>query len=617
MRSLKSFFFILIAFLLWIPSLRAQTPSVELQLDRSEVALNDLLTMVITIKGGSAMTRPEIPSRGNFEVAAQATGNNIEIINGMMSVTNTFTYQLRPLKVGTFSIGPVNAHIDGKTYSAGPARVVVTEAKSKSAPYLVPNPGFPQPSPPSPYPAPQPPSLGPPGTSGQTPEELTFLQSELNKKEAYVGEQILYTFRLYSAVNLQGANLKLPEFKDFIAEELVQQRQYEVTLGNRRYGVNEWRLALIPTNAGKLKTGKASIQARVAVPRRADPFQDPFFQRFPMRMSYEDKTFQASSQSITVKPLPPTNTTFTGLVGKFNLEAHWDRTEIKVGESAHWSITLSGQGNLQSGELPDWPENPLLKVYPATPSLDLKKTDQGLSGKKVFEAAYVGTRPGVAKLDPIELSYFDPVSETYQSLEVPGQTLKIIGNGESEAWVKAGGDQDFPLLEGNGHTGFWATARSIPQVLAAPPWSMHFSFFFYLLLLGMPLTYLLLFLGKKLKERRARPSESRKRSLAYKQAKAGLSQLSTQSREQFLEALPLLLRDYLHQVYDLPEGAFTAREVEAFLQAQQVPVEQVRRLVYMIEQLEQYRYSPNLSGLPLELKTLQNEVLDILKSIEK
>lgn len=593
--------------------LYAQTPSVELRVDRSQVALNDLLTMVVTIKGGSALTRPEIPSRGNFEVAAQASGNNIEIINGVMSVTNTFTYQLRPRKEGSFVIGPVSARIDGKTYSAGPARVVVTGAKQHGSPYRVPTPGYPQLTPPQPWATPQ----SPPGPNTITPQELTFLKSELNKQQAYVGEQILYTFRLYSAVNLKGANLKLPDFKDFIAEELVKQRQYEVDLGGRRYGVNEWRLALIPTKAGKLSTGKASIQARVAVPRASSPFQDPFFRPFPRRMTYEEKIFQAPNQSIEVKALPKTNTAFTGLVGDFEVSSQWDQSEMEVGESAHWTIEISGQGNLQNGELPDWPKNPLLKVYPATPTLDLQKSEQGLLGKKVFKAAYVGSRPGVAKLSPMKLSYFNPQTKQYEFLEVPGQSLKIIGNGQTETWVKAGGEADFPLLGGNGLSGFWSTPRTPAQVLAPPPLSLRFTPWLYLLLIALPLLYFVLWLGRKIKTYRAIPSENRKRSLAFKKAKKQLLDLKPKDRAEFLEGLPAILKTYLQKVYHLPEGAFTAREVERFLEQEKVPSEQIQGLVYLIDQLEQYRYSPNLATLSLETKTLQSEVLEILRSLER
>src|SRR5262249_43728945 len=211
---------------------------------------------------------------GHFDVVGRSTSNAVEIVNGEMSVTKTFSYVLSPKGPGTFSIGPVKVYIEGKEYSAGPIQVHVTGSQraqtySPQTPPQMPGPPpnypqmpqFPQMpgAPPFPWSGNPQPSNQPPEPNGKSYQDA-FVTSETDKKETYVGQQILFTFRLYTSVNIQGAQLALPDFKDFITEELVKERKYEVELGGRRYAVNEWRMALFPTKAGSIETGETTVK---------------------------------------------------------------------------------------------------------------------------------------------------------------------------------------------------------------------------------------------------------------------------------------------------------------------------------------------------------------------
>lgn len=593
------------------------TPSIKMQVDRDTITMNDNLRLNITIQGGSALTRPHIPPKGNFDVVGQSSGNAIEIINGQMSVTNTFEYVLRPKAPGKFEIGPVETHIDGKTYSAGPIKVEVLKEQQnipyQARPPSIITPGFPQ--------RPNWPQQTPGFPQQQTPPQPqgagadTFITAQVDKDEAYVGEQILYTFRLYSSVSLQNAQLKLPDFNEFVAEELIKERKFETDINGRRYAVNEWRLALFPTKAGRLKTGKASVEARVLVGGSRDPFNDPFF-RMPLRQRWEDKTFRSKDLSIAVKDLPPAPDYFTGLVGEFTIVDQLDQSTAQTGETVNLTATISGQGNIRDARLQGPQDTPQLKVYPSTPSEDIKKSLQGIGGIKKFQFALVPSRPGTVKIGPLKTAFFNPTTGQYEDLVVPERTLTIRGAPTQESLVTAGIDEGEGLGPRSPTRRVLMGPRAPAALLAQQYPPAYLRYLAWALVLGLPLFYLLLVAWRRQQEKIIAQSEDRKRSSAFRRAKSSLQTIKENKEQDPSSALSQVMRNYLGDVFAIKGLALTPGEVENLLQEKGVPADRSRRMVYLLEQLDQWKYSGQ-GDIRQDLKTLKQEILDILREVEK
>jgi len=600
--------------------LRAETPSVQVQVDRDTLTTDETLNLSIIIKGGSALTTPDIPSRNNFDVVGQSSGNSIEIINGEMSVTKSFEFVLRPRKKGIFTIGPVKAHIDGQTYSSPPLKVTVLES-DKTQSYV--------PLPPRPQAQPQIPQV--PGTPGrswppfgsqtnqvpQTKRATTFLTAELDKKSAYVGEQVLFTFRLYSAVSIANAQLSLPKFKDFISEELIKERKYEVNLDGNRYAVNEWRLALFPTKAGNLQTGVSKVTGEVPVALSSRyPFNDPFFQGFPRQQRRTLRTFQAPSNALEVKELPPPPSGFTGLVGQFTLMSHLTQDRLNMGDTTNLEVEISGNGNIREANLPPLPSTPFFKVYPGKPSVVLDKSLKGLGGKKKFSYALVAERPGQTTLPTLGLFYFDPQTGVYEKLSTPPQTVQIQGTKGKETLVTAGIEDPKEFLSDSSRIFDLAELKNPRDILYSqklPTWQ---SLLWWLLLLGSPLLYMSLILNEKRKLRALANVEDRKRSKAFKRAKSSLGHSLGRNGEDISTHLMGILKGYLGDRFLVKAKALTPLEVESLLQSNKIPTEVIRRMVYLLEQLDSWKYGGLAEILPSE-KELKTEIINVLREIEK
>jgi len=113
----------------------ADNISVTSYVDKNTVSLNELLNLTVEIKSEEQIdAEPEIPQLTGFQIVGQSSSSStsIEIINNEMtrSVTQSFTYSLRPLKTGSFTIPPIYTKFKNKTFRSKTINVTVVETNS-------------------------------------------------------------------------------------------------------------------------------------------------------------------------------------------------------------------------------------------------------------------------------------------------------------------------------------------------------------------------------------------------------------------------------------------------------------------------------------------------------
>jgi oxygen tolerance protein BatD len=589
-------------------------PSIQARLDRDTVSVDDTLTLTIVIRGGTTFSTPDIPPLGHFDVVGRSSGNAIEIINGNLSSTMTYEYLLSPRAPGDFSIGPIKVYIEGQEYSAGPLKVHVNDSQGARS-YLPSSPPQ-QPGPAPGFPSPSGPSL--PKVPNPPPNEEsrdTFLTADTDRKEAYVGQQVLYTFRLYTSVNIQNAQLTLPEFKDFITEELVKENKYQVQLGGRPYAVNEWRLALFPTKSGLLKTGEVHVEGSIPVTMRNSPFDDPFFNNFAV--SWRHKSFTAPNVNIQVKDLPPPPPNFSGLVGDFGISSTLSKDSMNLGDTTNLKIEVSGKGNIGEATSPKIADLPYFKVYADKPEVQINKSIQGVSGKKIFTYALVAERPGTTTFPPMEWSYFNPNLGTYEKLSTPAMNIHIMGSSSNEKLVTAGLSDSQGADAGKTRDSFdlrpITPASMILYTQIMPIWEKSLV---SLCLLLPPLGFLAFIFLQRYQENVLAHADDRKRSRAFKRAKGALAKLPGAKDASNFTSISSIVKEYLGDRFLVKGAALIPSEVEELLRTRHVPVEIVRHMAYLLEQLDLWKYGGVTIHLPSE-KVLKQELIELLREVEK
>lgn len=397
------------------PAQNQDQVSLTLSLDRSAIRADESATLTLTVNGigSQKMPEPNLPPLPMFEIFSSGNSTSIQIINGKMSSSMIYNYILYPKRAGTFPIRAAHIVYDGKRYESNELSITVTKAGTGA-------------------PAQEPSAQQSKDNNGEARD--VFLSAEVDKKSAYVDEQVTLRVKLYRAINtLSTPDYEAPQTPGFWTQDIPPQKTYYQIINGRRYFVNEIRTALFPTKPGPLRISAAKVT--VTVPDRSrtrtrDPFSifDDVFQQ-GKRVSV-----QSQSLKINVMALPKAGKTadFSGGVGSYKISASVDKSNVQVNEAITLTVKISGQGNVKSIPEPTLPNLDGFRVEKASTNFHVSYLDTDLGGSKTFEYLLIPRIPGKHAIDPIQLNYFDPGKKKYVTAKTDSIEL-TIKRGDSTA----------------------------------------------------------------------------------------------------------------------------------------------------------------------------------------
>ncbi len=377
----------------------AHAATVTAVVDRTRIGPDETIELTVSVTGGEGEV--DMSPIRDFKVLSSGTGASIQIINGQMSKETNYAYRLIPLKQGRLVIPPLTVTVDNTTSQT--AAIVVTVS-----------PNMPE-------------KAGAPDV---------FAEGIISNSSPYDGEPVVYTFRLYHAVQIANARFQKPEFAGFTAKELENSRKdYRTVKNGRDFNVTDISFLLVPVGPGQ-KTIDPTVLSCDLVMRqnvRRNPFgllDDPFFGQNRL----EPRIIRTEPLNIAVRALPSHDGkgTFSGLVGTFQIRSNVDKDTLKVGESATLSVTISGTGNILDAAAPDMAIPDAFRSYQDTPQETIQPGENGYSGEKVFRTALVPLKAGQYTLDPVELTYFDATAGQYQTLSTAPISVTVHPSGDGE-----------------------------------------------------------------------------------------------------------------------------------------------------------------------------------------
>ena len=128
-----------------------------------------------------------------------------------------------------------------------------------------------------------------------------------------------------------------------------------------------------------------------------------------------------------MKPLPEAGrpADFNGAVGNYSIRASIDSRAVDTGDAAKLAVVIKGTGNLPVINAPvvNWP--PDMESYDVNTKENIEKTVIPLGGSKTYTYSFVTNNPGKYVLPPVKLSYFDPASHIYKSIETDSLRLQV------------------------------------------------------------------------------------------------------------------------------------------------------------------------------------------------
>ena len=360
----------------------------------------------------------------------QGRSTSVQIINGKTtkSVQTTYSYVLRPVKTGKFTIARAVAKVKGQEIHSAPVTIEVVAAGSgrSSQGQAHSQSGTTQPR---------------QSSNAGVQDDDIFLILNLSRTDVVVGEPITAVIKLYQRVNVAGfESAVFPTFNGFWSQELEAPSNIEFareTYDGKIYNSALLRkFVLIPQQQGQIKIDPAELVCLVNV--RVSSGGASIFDGFFDDYRTIRKRVTSKPLTVNVSPLPAgAPASFAGGVGEFTISAKVSKDSLKTHEAASLLVTVSGNGNVSLLSAPKVTFPLDMEVY------DTKISDRidkgGLSGSKMYEYPFIPRSYGDFVIEPVKYSYYDVNKKQYVTLETPAIPVYVERGNETEAVTIAGG----------------------------------------------------------------------------------------------------------------------------------------------------------------------------------
>lgn len=448
--------FLVFSFLFLFVAAQGQAKvSVRATVDRNQVPVGGNFTLKVTVDSekSSPINPPSLPTIENVQLlhswtSSQSRSTVVSTGQGIDFKTvnsKIYSYQYTPMQEGTVNIDPIRVKVDGKTYQTKPIQIAVLAAGQGRPQAQRPQQGQQWPGQGGSRQVPSEPSDpfaeaeemfnqllrrqfgGVPGggfqTEPPTGKDAFFIIAEVDKTEAYKGEQILASWYLYTRGRVRDIDtLKYPTLKGFWKEDIqiATHLNFEQDVIN---GVPYSRALLASYALFPIEEGK----------RKIDPYKAKatIVGGFGFGRGHQ-ATKSSDNIPILVKPLPeegkPGN--FTGAVGEFQMTVDAPNKSIITHQPFPLRIRFEGRGNAKLIELPELPLSDNLEIYDIKNESKFFKNGQSF---KEFEVLLIPNKPGPLKIDALKSSYFDPRKREYIMLDSDPIELQVLPGSKQQS----------------------------------------------------------------------------------------------------------------------------------------------------------------------------------------
>jgi hypothetical protein len=411
----------------------------------------------------------------------------------------------------------------------------------------------------------------------------------------FVGQQIVYRFRFYQAVNLfVQPRLDWPTFSGFLTESLVPNNISELDAAGRRYRVTEVRQALFPTISGQLAI-------------------EPTTLTIPGDFLSRDTVLTTEPVVVDVQPLPngaPDG--FTGAVGQFQITAWTEPQQAQANEPLTLLVRISGTGDLTTladptsilkDLLPDW------RVYDAKTTTNVTQDGDIVRGEKLFERLLVPRTNGDHPIPSFTLIFFDPQTGEYRRTETEDLVVAVTGSDNGGSGT---------LRQGNTKQDITIEASDIRHIKPALPSlaTQRTSVFeqpvYWAGWIAPIFVLVAVWAWDQRRRRLAGDTAYARAQRARRQAHKQLAQaqgLASDDRDAAYSAVAHALTNYLGDKFDLPASSLTRDSIRQAMTMKTVPGDLVDRFLTCLDWADSGRFAPMAAGREIEDLIAEAEVV--------
>lgn len=570
--------------------------------NETKISDTDRLQVTFTFEGKDVnklrnFTPPAFRDFRIFSGPNQST--SMQIINGVVSASLSYSYILLPNTTGSFTIGSASIEYDGDSFKTEPISVTIVKGTAK------------------------PKEENKQSVPDAEIAQNLFIRTVVDKNRAYLGEQVTVTYKLYTRLNIaaQMSVSKLPQYQGFWAEEIETSPNISFTtevVDGKQFSVGILkRAALFPTQLGTLEVTPFELNVPVRIQRKRNPnniwddfFGDPFG-----RGETIEYLARSNTTKIEVLPLPENGKpdSFKGAVGNFDFNVFLDKSETVTNEPISVKMKINGRGNIKLLEMPSFDLPTGFERYDPKINEQINRTGI-ISGSKEAEYLFVPRIAGIREIKPIEFSFFDPSKKSYVTLKSQPFNINIKQGKETYSTDFAGKEKirmlgdDIRFIK----TSYSDVGKSKGYIVYHPLFwtSVALPFFALVGLIGW----------KKRQEKLSGNVQLLKFQKAQKVARTRLKLakklMEERKTEEFYSELSLALFGYLEDKLHIPKADFTIELAQDELRNRNVDESLVSRVKLSAEKSEFVRFAPG-SKEKESMQSMYDEFSTVIIEIEK
>jgi hypothetical protein len=401
----------------------ATSAAVRAQVDPAAISAQQSFALRIDSDDAQSDAVPDLsPLRKDFDVLGTSASSQTSFINGHRTDSRSWIVQLMPHHAGKATIPPLTV---GTERTAG-LDITVTE--------------------PSPLVA-------------ERAARHVFIEVDAPAAGTrhYVQQQFPYTVRLFYDDAVQSGELSAPAAPNAIIEQLGGDKHFTVVRDGHPYHVTERHYAIAPEASGSLRIPPARFQGTMIANDgeqgdmdRGDDLMsrliqnspmanDPFFKdafRGTLHLGGATQAVSAVSRDIAVGVDPrPAGAHGAWLPAQqITLHDSWQEgpPHFKAGEPVTRVITIDAKG-LAASQIPQLQlaDAANARLYPEPPDNQSRTDGTSISGTSTQRVTYIPTAPGSLTIAPIQLAWWNTVSDTPARAELPGRAFTVAAGATS------------------------------------------------------------------------------------------------------------------------------------------------------------------------------------------
>lgn len=547
----------------------------ELTTDAKQVLAGDYVTITYTLFNarGSRITTPDF--KGFKQTSPPSQSFSSSTINGRTSFQSAYSYTLLAEEPGSFIIPSTTITAGGKKYTSNSITIEVL----KRAP-----------------------------RTDKEEVEPVYVNLELSTDTAYLGQQVLLDYKLYTTVDVRNFDIRYePEYENTFAINIPTYnhfpQQREIINGASYVTKVMKRVALFPMQFGVVVLEPATINLGIE-------YEDPNSRSFFFRSKLKMERIQTNEASLTILPLPPNAPAeFNGAVGNYSMNAFLKERRAKTNEAITLVMTISGTGDEKRLIDPvlNFGEN--FDVYdPQVLNSNNDVSGPIIKTSKQLEYLIVSKKPGDFVINP-SFTYFNPDSARYMTIEkrLPIRILPGAGVSEVDPFtIRPDGKSEMMFIQTK--TKLKSQSRNF------------FGSILHYILLAIP--FLSLVAGVLYKRHLVKEGNLDSTTVRYRRARKVAFQRLALAEElkhksdarNFYDEISKATLGYVADKYDIPFSELSKETIRNMLGKHDIAVEIQNRFVEVLNTCEMALFAGQTSDKNLE--DVYQEAADLIVQLE-